>query len=1049
MKNQYILSKHGEAERPALMWFWSDKLTPEMVVYQIEKFKEAGIEEFYIHSGHGDMGFPYLSDEFNALIRLASDTAERLGMKYSIYDEFAWSSGTCAGRIMDEYPEYRMTNFRWYEYNAIVGDTVEIWFKGNVLAVQAVYADREQRREDITDRVTIEYFGDGMDGRVTWKNDRLISARVFVFCRCNLDGLSMTSVWGKYSTYSRGFTDVMNPAAVRKFLEINNEVYKKTIGDKFGKNTCRIFTDETSYSDFGSPTSSPYSDLLEEEFRKEHGYALRDHYISLTEAYHTDEDLKVRYHYYKTLTRMFCTAYLDQYKQWCHENGLLLTGHMSGGGLLYYQTMQHGDFYEALSRFDIPGMDSILSKLRLKQQNNWSGYKLVSSVAKFNNQKKILCETFSGSGWDLSLEDAKYIMNKLRLQGITYTIYMGAFYSMNTGSSKNFPCGYPPSHGFQNPLFRHYHALSDHAAVRASLMTQTTPVGSTLILQPQINSWVDRLNSAHESSLDRAWALCSHTMQYTHNEYDFYFEALGPEVKVADATIDVRGFRYNTMIVPHVAYSNQVNLDMLEEFAKQGGRLVFLNKFPELAVDTGKRYDFAEICGLSEEGKNFFASNKDYAVHQEGNILLISTGFINEYPLFNFPYDRIFKDLGGFVRAATPDEPISVVEMPENVFVARREAEGLYSCFVENETPDPKTVKLRINREGKVTVLEGTVLKEYPVVDGIVTLEVPGYEMPAVLLTASDCEVTGLDVVKESAVPAGEIKAVELDSGWTFETGKNNVLPLRLKYFAAKEPDGTLSEELQQLAQTVTVPYACHEFPSVPGCDYGSGYAAFARFEIREMPEKLELFNEVDGEGELWLNGRRLTEFTKVIEYGPHDSVTDITPYVKTGTNILVMVNRIPEWKCPHKMPCTEVRGAFCVAEDDVIVAPKNEIDPAKLYTVQGWQYYGGEVFYRSSFNLDKQPASVRIKLETREVAEVIVNGKSAGMLYWNPYELDITEFCRSGENTVEIKISTTLEPTMVIEEIRLVSQGFAEYSDEVGPRTVGLLSAPVLTVIS
>ena len=387
--------------------------------------------------------------------------------------------------------------------------------------------------------------------------------------------------------------------------------------------------------------------------------------------------------------------------------------------------------------------------------------------------------------------------------------------------------------------------------------------------------------------------------------------------------------------------------------------------------------------------------------------------------------------------------------MPENVFVARREAEGLYSCFVENETSDTKTVKLRINKEGKVTLLEGTVLKDCPVVDGIVTLEVPGYEMPAILLTDPDCEVTGLDFVEIPAEPAGETKNVTLDSGWTFETVKNNTLPLRLKYFAAKEPDGTLSEELQQLAQTVTVPYACHEYPSIPGCDFGSGYAAFARFEIKDMPGKLELFNEVDGEGELWLNGHRLTDFTKVIEYGPHDSITDILPYAKVGINTLVMVNRIPDWKMPHKMPCTEVRGNFCVAEGDVIVAAKNDIDPAKLYTTQGWQYYGGDVIYRSTFTLDKEPASVRLALETREVAEVIVNGKSAGMLYWNPYELDITEFCTAGENTIEIKISTTLEPTMVIEEIRLCGQGFAEYLEEVGPRTVGLLSAPVLTVVS
>lgn len=1044
MSNRCILSKNGDAERPALMWFWGDIMSPEMIVYQIEKFKEAGIEEFYIHPGHGDMGTYYLSDEFNSWIRLACDTAERLGMKYSIYDEFGWASGTCAGRMMEEYPEYRMTMLRWYEYNAIVGETVEIWFKGKVLAVKAQYADKEQRRDDITDRVQVEYFSNGEGGRVIWKNDRLMSARIWVFCQYYLEGLSMTSVWGRYSTYALGFTDTMNPNAVRKFIEMNHEVYRKTVGDRFGSTIKRIFTDETSLADFGSSTTRPYSDLLEEEFLKEHGYALRDHYIAITGAYETDEDLKVRYDYHRTLTRMFCTAYLDQYKDWCHENNLQFTGHMSGGGSLYYHTMQHGDFFEALSRFDIPGMDHILSKSRLANPN-WTGYKLISSVAKYNGRKKIMCETFTGSGWDLTLEDAKHIMNKLRLQGITYTIYMGAFCSINEGNRKNFPCAYPPSHGFQNPLFKHYSELSDYSAVRASLMTQTTPVGNNLIFLPQIDGWTHLMDSYHDKEMDRTWKMCSFAMQNSQNDYDIYFEPLAPETKIEDGKITFRGFTYDTLIVPHTYCSNQITLDLLAEFAQQGGRLVFVNKFPIRAVDTGKRYDFATICGLSNDGKNFFTSAKNYDVRQEGNVLLVNIGAMG---LFN--QDDLDRDLGGFIRAGSKPQAIDVEEVPKGIFLARRDAEGLYSCFVQNDTAETKTVKLKINGKGTVKVLDGTVLKDCPVENSVVTLTVLPYEMPAVMLVAPGVTVEGLEQVEENALPAGESCQIVLDTGWRFETKKDNVLPLRIKYFAAKEPDGTLSEELQKLAEIVEVPYACHEYPSIKGVDFGSGYAAYARFYIKEMPEYLELFNEVDGEGELWLNGHRLTDFRKVVEFGPHDSVVDITPYVNVGKNTLVMVNRIPEWKSPHKMPWAGVRGKFRLEENDVIVKNSDLIDPDKLYTTQGWRYYGGDVIYRNSFMLDEQtPVRVSVAFKTREVAEVIVNGKSAGMCYWRPYEVDITEFCKQGVNTIELHVTTTLEPTMVTEEIVLRSQGFAEYRDEVGPRTVGLLSAPIITVVS
>ncbi len=87
------------------------------------------------------------------------------------------------------------------------------------------------------------------------------------------------------------------------------------------------------------------------------------------------------------------------------------------------------------------------------------------------------------SGWDLSLEEIKRIMNRLMSLGVSYIIYMTAFYSKSEGR-KDFPIGYPPSHGYNNPLFRHYSTLTDYAAVRASLMTKTKPMGSSLVLLP-------------------------------------------------------------------------------------------------------------------------------------------------------------------------------------------------------------------------------------------------------------------------------------------------------------------------------------------------------------------------------------------------------------------------------------------------------------------------------------------------------------------------------------------------------------------------------------
>jgi hypothetical protein len=43
------------------------------------------------------------------------------------------------------------------------------------------------------------------------------------------------------------------------------------------------------------------------------------------------------------------------------------------------------------------------------------------------------------------------------------------------------------------------------------------------------------------------------------------------------------------------------------------------------------------------------------------------------------------------------------------------------------------------------------------------------------------------------------------------------------------------------------------------------------------------------------------------------------------------------------------------------------------------------------------------------DVLEVLVNGQSAGVRLWTPYQVEITNLLKSGENTLELRIANTL----------------------------------------
>ncbi len=1045
-KISYFLSKHGDCERPAVMWGWAGPLCEDNIVRQVQEFAEAGIKEIYIHPSWLSEYDDYLSDFFLDMIELACNTAESLGMKYSLYDEYDWCSGCCAGKLFKKFPELRMTSLKWFRADAQAGEPVDIWYRGELLCVQVQYTDKTGARVDITDQVKIDVFAsDGTNGggRVTWKNENTCTTQVFVFTRVILEAFPPNSKWSSFTDFTHGVTDTMNPRSIKEFIKMNNEVYTKRLGDKVGKTITRIFTDETGLGSlFYEKNERPYSIVVEDEFYKDHGYNIRDHFIALTGVRESDEDLKVCYDYYKTTTRLFTEGWLGEYQKWCHENGLQLTGHMSAESLLNFHTTQMGDFYEALSKFDVPGIDNILSKKDMEHPLfGTCDNKMIASLAKFTKKDKIMCETFTGSGWDLNLDDMKRIMNKLMLTGVTYIIYMTAAYTLNEGRIYP-PIGYPPSHGNCNHLFRYYGDITDYAAVRSSLLSQTKPHSRALMLVPQVDSWTHMWGWQWEERQDNIWHYAGAALIRKSVDFDMFFEPIANEATVKDGKIYLRGYEYDCFVLPTTSVSNQATMDMLDEFAKQGGRIVFIDKIPYLAADSAKRYDLAASCGLSAEAVKTLES-PSFTVCKENNTVLIKLGRdeLSDLPEF---YDELSKA----VLEGCEKEKVVGIDLPAGVAIAHRSAEGLYCTLVFNDSPETQTVSLSVDSDDEMVLLEGVNFKKVEAKDGIVTLEIPAHEMPILMLTKPGVSVEGLTFLEEKKDPAGTKTEIVMDKGWTLDIN-DNMLPLKFRYLCAYEPCGKLDPELQKKAESANEPWALQEFPAGKDIKWGDGYAAYTRFDIVDMPEHLELFTEIYDDGELWLNGKRIEgEFRKVYERGPRDRMVDIKDYAKPGTNTLVMIHRVPSYAAPHMMPNAVVRGAFGV-ENDAIIEKQYHVDVNKYYTEQSWRYYSGALDYKNTFTLDKMPKQVKIKVETKEVAEIIVNGVSAGTYCWQPYEADVTDLCKVGENTIDIIFTTTHEPTMVLQDVRLVEQGVAEIFEEVTPQAVGTNTPPVMTIIS
>jgi hypothetical protein len=90
-----------------------------------------------------------------------------------------------------------------------------------------------------------------------------------------------------------------------------------------------------------------------------------------------------------------------------------------------------------------------------------------------------------------------------------------------------------------------------------------------------------------------------------------------------------------------------------------------------------------------------------------------------------------------------------------------------------------------------------------------------------------------------------------------------------------------------------------------------------------------------------------------------------------------------------------------------------SELSSWTQHPEDGIKYYSGTAVYLHSLNVTKEwlGRSQRIELDlgaVRNLAEVLVNGKSLGVLWKAPFRIDITDALHAGENQLQVRVTNT-----------------------------------------
>ena len=278
-------------------WFLNGELTDEELRRQLADFAAHGIYGVVLHPRMGlSPDITYLGERYFAHIRTAVEAAAALDMKIVLYDEGMYPSGSASGLVVKDHPEL-----------ASEGITL----------TQTVLPGDELLAQAESGMLVVRKSGGTMRG-LHWGED---------------DG----------EKNAPKTADILNPAAVSRFIELTHEAYYRELKEYFGAAIIGFFTDEPSILGRNVSGMFPWTHGFAEIFRRAGGNA-----ANLAALFDGRENDDTRL-YHKLLLQREGEVYYGTLSRWCEAHGIGLMGHP-----------HQSDDIEVEKYFAVPGQDLVL-----------------------------------------------------------------------------------------------------------------------------------------------------------------------------------------------------------------------------------------------------------------------------------------------------------------------------------------------------------------------------------------------------------------------------------------------------------------------------------------------------------------------------------------------------------------------------------------------------------------------------------------------------------------------------------------------------------------
>lgn len=955
--------------------FWSlnHDLQEDEIDHQLHEFKAVGMGGVIMHSRPG-LITPYFSDRYHKVIDYSVKKGEELGLQMWLYDENSWPSGFGGGLVNDAMPE------SYQKGQGLKLHRLQKLDKNSEDDFKIILINNEDGFADITGRVS-DYLGKEGD---YWAFE-----------------LMFYDITDRYAGFS--YVDLIMPGVTEKFIEITMGGYDPYLKEKYAKSIPGIFTDEPNIRPPGRNTVRWTPDLFE-QFQNRWGYDLLENLPSLFRP--VGDYRKVRHNYYQLLLQLFIDRWSKPWYEYTEKNHLLWTGHYWEHG---WPNPQHGGDNMAMYAWhQVPAIDMLFNSqsLRSDQFGNDRAVRELASVANQLGRKRTLSETYGGSGWELGFEDMKRLGDWEFALGVNILNQHLTYYTI-TGQRKY---DFPQSISYHAPYWDQYKVQTDYFGRLSYALSAGEQINKVLVIEPTTTAWMyttfmlspaerqyitdaedydkkmDQIHESFHGFID--------TLERLQVEYDIGCENIMKDhgsAKNGTMTIGLRD--YDVVILPPSLESlDATSMAILKKYLASGGKLLSFAQNLTY-IDGAKTNQFEKLSTQYDsqwiQAKSMLDSNVLKWIRSED----IQFDASDNAKGTLYHHRRILND-GQilFLSNFNPDE------LAEGSFKIKGQSVQQLDLISGNISAYPFEVKkdfVRLNYSlppaASLLLFVSPEESDSPA---------PTYKRYVSVQSASELVI---DRVQENAMPI-DYCDIKIADNWLYNVHYYDATDSLFRYYGFTQGD-PWGVNLQFKDEVIKQ----NNFSDETGFEVIYSFTVAPHLKANVI-KGLKLVIENPDLYDVFVNGQSVDRIPDAWWLDRLNGVYAIGSAVQSGENKVTLV-------CKPMSVFAEVEPIFILGDFGLSNASKgwqliNE-KPMKLgsWKKQGLPTYHHQVVYSKTVQLD-QIFKIKIQLGDWKgtVADVKINGKSAGIIGWPPYELEITEGLKAGKNKIEVIVVGSLK---------------------------------------